>query len=95
MLGRRKIKMNELIKVTVQNDQQLVSARELHKGLKLRKQFTDWVKQNFKEFEDGEDFVFTPGSVNMPNGGTKQIQDYALTRHGKATLHDESYRVGA
>ncbi len=71
--------MNELIKVTVQNDQQLVSARELHKGLKLRKQFTDWVKQNFKEFEDGEDFVFTPGSVNMPNGGTKQIQDYALT----------------
>lgn len=79
MLDRRKIKMNELIKVTVQNDQQLVSARELHKGLKLRKQFTDWVKQNFKEFEDGEDFVFTPGSVNMPNGGTKQIQDYALT----------------
>lgn len=71
--------MNELIKVTVKNDQQLVSARELHKCLQLRKQFTDWVKQNFKEFEDGEDFVFTPRSVNMPNGGTKPIQDYALT----------------
>lgn len=71
--------MNELIKVTVKNDQQLVSARELHEGLKLKKQFTDWVKQNFKEFVENEDFVFTPGSVNMPNGGKKPIQDYALT----------------
>lgn len=71
--------MEELIEVTVKNDQQLVSARELHEGLGLKKQFTDWVKQNFKEFEEGEDFVFTPGSVNMPNGGTKAIQDYALT----------------
>lgn len=69
----------ELIKVTVKNDQQLVSARDLHKGLRLKKQFTDWAKQNFKDFEEGADFVFTPGSVNMPNGGTKPIQDYALT----------------
>lgn len=71
--------MNELIKVTVQNDQQLVSARDLHKGLKLKKQFTDWAKQNFKDFIENEDFVFTPQSVNMPNGGVKEVRDYALT----------------
>lgn len=71
--------MNQLITIKVQDNQQLVSARELHKGLQLRKQFTDWVKQNFKEFEEGTDFVFTPGRVNMPNGGTKEVQDYTLT----------------
>lgn len=71
--------MNQLITIKVQDNQQLVSARELHKGLQLRRQFTDWVKQNFKDFEEGTDFVFTPGSVNMPNGGTKEVQDYALT----------------
>ncbi len=82
----------ELIKVTVKNDQQLVSARDLHKGLRLKKQFTDWAKQNFKDFEEGADFVFTPGSVNMPNGGTKPIQDYALTLDmAKTVVHDEPF----
>ena len=71
--------MKDLIPIKVENDQQLLSARDLHKGLGLKKQFTDWVKQNFKDFEENIDFVFTPQSVNMPNGGTKQIKDYFLT----------------
>ncbi len=71
--------MKDLIQIKVENDQQLVSARDLHKGLGLKRQFTDWVKQNFKDFEENTDFVFTPQSVNMPNGGTKQIKDYFLT----------------
>ena len=69
----------ELIKVEIKNDTQVVSARELHKGLKLKKQFTDWVKQNFNIFIENEDFTFTPRSVNMPNGGTKTVKDYAIT----------------
>ena len=71
--------MKDLIPIKVENDQQLLSARDLHKGLGLKRQFTDWVKQNFKDFEENTDFVFTPQSVNMPNGGTKQIKDYFLT----------------
>lgn len=71
--------MNNLINIQVENDRQLVSARELHKGLGLRKHFTDWVKQNFKEFEEETDFMSSLQSANMPNGGTKQIQDYLLT----------------
>lgn len=71
--------MEDILNIKVKNDQQLVSARELHKGLGLKKQFTDWVKQNFKEFKEGTDFMFTPQSVNMPNGGIKPIKDYALT----------------
>ena len=70
---------NNLIKVTVKNDQQLVSARDLHKGLNLKRHFGDWVKQNFKDFEEDVDFMFAPGSANMPNGGVKRIIDYALT----------------
>ena len=44
--------MKDLIPIKVENDQQLLSARDLHKGLGLKRQFTDWVKQNFKDFEE-------------------------------------------
>lgn len=32
--------MKELIQIKVENDQQLVSARELHKGLNSKKKFS-------------------------------------------------------
>lgn len=59
---------NELIKVTVKNDRQLVSTRDLHKGLKLKKRFSAWAKQNFKDFIKGEDFTSVPGGTTVPNG---------------------------
>ena len=71
--------MNELIETQIKNDRQLVSARELHRVLGLKRKFTDWVKQNFKGFEENVDFMFSPQSVNMPNGGTKAIDDYLVT----------------
>lgn len=73
---------SELIKVTVQNDQQLVSARELHKGLELTTRFSKWVDQNFRDFELGIDFTsVTTVTEVQNNGGTQQreLQDYALT----------------
>ena len=70
---------SELIKVTVKNDQQLVSARELHKGLELTTRFSKWVDQNFRDFASGTDFMSVTTVTDMPNGGTKPIQDYALT----------------
>ena len=71
--------MNELIKVEVKGDQQLVSARDLHKGLRLTTRFSKWVDQNFRDFESGIDFMSVTGVTDMPNGGTKPIQDYAVT----------------
>ena len=71
--------MEELIKVTVKNDQQLVSARDLHKGLQLTTRFSKWVSQNFNEFEEDIDFMSVTAVTDMPNGGTKPIKDYALT----------------
>ncbi len=73
---------NQLIKVTVQNDQQLVSARELHKGLNSKKKFSAWWEQNSTEFEVGMDFVREPESYLTKSGnrGTvRKYDDYFLT----------------
>ena len=48
---------NELIKVTVQNDQQLVSARDLYKGLGIKRRFSAWWEQNSDGFEENSDFT--------------------------------------
>ncbi len=71
--------MKDLIKVQVKNDRQLVSARELHKGLKLTTRFSKWVNQNFKDFEKDQDFTSVTTVTDMPRGGVKPIQDYAIT----------------
>lgn len=71
--------MNELIKVEIKNNTQVVSARELHKGLGLTTRFSKWITQNFKNFIEDEDFTSVTGVTDMPNGGTKVIQDYAIT----------------
>lgn len=71
--------MQELIKVQVEGDQQLVSARDLHKGLEIKKRFSAWVEQNFKDFEEDIDFTSVPTSTVVGNGAVKPLVDYALT----------------
>ncbi|WP_054723208.1 antA/AntB antirepressor family protein [Lacticaseibacillus nasuensis] len=74
--------MNELIKVTVnEKHQQVVSARELYKGLEIKKRFSGWVEQNFGGFEEGVDFTTVPqGTVVISGNGTeRRYDDYALT----------------
>ncbi|WP_438835639.1 antA/AntB antirepressor family protein [Streptococcus pluranimalium] len=73
--------MQEIIKINLNKENEpVVSARELHKGLKVKTRFSQWVEQNFKILEDGYDFtsVVTTTQLNQ-YGGTKQIQDYALS----------------
>ena len=73
---------NQLIKVTVKNDQQLVSARELHKGLELTTRFSKWVGQNFRDFELGIDFTSVTTVTEVQNNGgiqQRELHDYALT----------------
>lgn len=75
--------MNELIKVEIKGDVQVVSARELHKKLGVKTRFSQWVTQNFKHFRKGIDFegvvTTTPFNPNYPEGKQQEIQDYALT----------------
>ena len=72
----------ELIKITVKNDQQVVSARALYHGLELKIRFSLWVSKNFHEFEEGEDFTSVSRDTEVKNNGgiqIRELQDYALT----------------
>lgn len=70
--------MQELIQVEVNEQQEpVVSARELHKVLEIKKHFTDWWKQQLNYgFEENVDFVGFHLEVNPTNG--VPIQDYAM-----------------
>lgn len=72
----------ELIKIR-ENDQhqQVVSARELYKGLQLKKHFGDWIRQNFTAFVEGTDYTTVPqGAVVISGNGTeRRYDDYAMT----------------
>lgn len=44
--------MKDLINIQIKDNQQLVSARELYKGLRLKIRFSLWVSKNFESFEE-------------------------------------------
>lgn len=74
--------MNELIKISSnENDEQVVSARDLHKGLGLKKRFSVWWEQNSKQLIEREDFMGVPGGTPITNGNgrTQILDDYFLT----------------
>ena len=74
--------MNELINVTLNEKQEpIVSARQLHQTLEVKKRFSAWFEQNIKDFVEGYDFTGVPGGtpVKGGNGNTQYLDDYALT----------------
>ena len=80
--------MQEIINITLnENHEPVVSARDLHKSLKVKTRFSQWVGQNFKILEEGYDFspVVTTTQLNQ-YGGTKEIQDYVLSLDASKNL---------
>lgn len=74
--------MEELIKVTTKDDTQVVSARELYKGLEIKRRFSAWVSDNFKDFIENVDFTSVRKSTEVKNNGgiqIRELQDYAIT----------------
>lgn len=72
--------MNELIKVEVKDDTQVVSARELYKGLEIAQRFSRWVSNNWNMFEENVDYVpCTLSTQQNQYGGTKELDDYTIT----------------
>lgn len=72
----------KLIKIKVEDDQQLVSARDLHKALEIKTRFSLWVEQNFKMFEEDVDYTSVVVTTEVQNNGGVQkrdLQDYAVT----------------
>lgn len=79
MTSKRGECMNKLIKITEKDGRQLVSARDLHKGLELTTRFSKWVDQNFYMFVEGVDYTSVTAYTVVNNGAKREIQDYALT----------------
>lgn len=72
--------MNELIKISSnENGEQVVSARELHKGIEVKTRFSLWWEQNSKFLIENEDFTSVLSTTVVNNGAKRQLQDYALT----------------
>lgn len=68
--------MNELIKITYENDQPAVSARELHEFLEVGTHFKDWFPRMCEYgFKEGEDFC----SFLSESTGGRPAQDAVLS----------------
>ena len=67
--------MQELIKVTEENGEQLVSARELHKFLESKQDFTHWIKSRIEKYGFIEDEDFT---IILTKSGGRPQSDYIL-----------------
>lgn len=68
--------MNEIIKVTYDNEQPTVSARELHKALDIKTAFKDWFPRMCEYgFEEGKDFC----SFLSESTGGRPSTDHQLT----------------
>lgn len=66
----------ELIKVTQQNGEQLVSARELHEFLEVKSRFNDWIENRISKYEFIENSDYTKILVECVRGQNKY--DYVL-----------------
>ena len=72
--------MSELVKITEQNGQRAVLARELHQFLEVGRDFSTWIKGRIEEYEfiEHQDFeVFTQFGENSIGG--RPAKEYALT----------------
>lgn len=67
----------ELIKITEQNGQRVVSARELHSFLESKKQFADWITHRIKKYGLIESVDYQTLSLNGEKG--RPSIEYALT----------------
>lgn len=71
--------MNELIKITERNGNQVVNARDLYDYLEVPTDFTTWCKRMFEYgFTENQDYVILPKNGENRNKGRKSA-DFALS----------------
>lgn len=73
--------MNELIKITEQNGQQVVSARELHLFLESKQDFSTWIKNRIEKYDfiENEDYILLHKIMEQTGRGGHNKKEYALT----------------
>ena len=78
--------MNELIKITYNNDRPAVSARDLHDFLEVKTAYKDWFPRMCEYgFTEGEDFC---SFLSESTGGAPCTGRGSHHRHGERALHD-------
>ena len=74
--------MNELIKIEInENNEQIVSGRELHKFLKVNTPYTQWIERKIEKYEfvENKDFVLHSQKCESSNvTGFKVLQDHLM-----------------
>lgn len=71
---------NELIKITTnEKGQQCVSARELHEGLKVQQDFSDWIKKQLTNVDAIENMDFSLLKGKTSEVGGRPSLEYILT----------------
>ena len=73
--------MNELIKIEVnENNEQVVSGRELHKFLEVKSRFNDWFNNRIEmyEFTENVDFVAITKILVTAQGNKSSYKDYLM-----------------
>lgn len=69
--------MNELI--TVNEDAQTVSARDLHEALEVKERFSLWFGRFTDMFVDNEDFTSVGKPTVVNNGAERILEDYLIS----------------
>lgn len=72
--------MNELIKISENNGNKVVSARELHAFLEVETRFGDWIARRIDEYDftENEDFEVLLKNEKNPQGGRPAVE-YAIS----------------
>ncbi len=72
--------MNEIIKVSYENNRPTVLARELHEFLGLTERYSTWFERMLQYgFVNHEDFTSVKSFTVVNNGGKKELQDHQIT----------------
>ena len=70
--------MNEIL--TVDDEKQTVSARELHEKVGSTERFSSWFERQLQfGFEEGQDFTSVKTFTLVNNGAERELQDYELS----------------
>ncbi len=72
--------MNELVKITEKNKQQIVSARELHEFLESEQDFSNWIKRRIEKygFIENQDYASFNKIIERRKGAATRIE-YDIT----------------
>lgn len=73
--------ITELIKITEHDGKRAVSARELHKFLESKQDFSTWIKNRIEKYDlvENQDYATAPQIYGTANRGYSTRLEYALT----------------